>query len=315
MNINNIALGVITQEIEGLKQLADNLPKDFAKVVDLILNIKGRLIVSGIGKSGYIANKISASIASTGTPSLYVHPAEASHGDLGMISKEDVVLLLSSSGETKELSDIISYCKRFNISLIGMTMKPQSILAQSSNFLLNIPEIAEASAISAPTTSSMMMLALGDALMVSLYESKGFTKEDFKLLHPGGKIGANLLRVKDLMHKGNSVPVVSLDSLMSEVLIAMTSKGFGVAAVVDDNKVIKGIITDGDLRRHMHADIINMSAKDIMTPNPKTIEMHSLAIEALTIMNNKNITSLLVQDNAMLSGIIHIHDLLRMGVG
>lgn len=315
MNILETAINVINQERDSLNLLLDHMPKDFTKAVTLLLEMKGRLIVSGIGKSGYIANKIAASVASTGTHASYIHPAEASHGDLGMISKEDVVMLLSASGETKELCDIINYCKRFQIPLIGMTMKDQSILAQNADLVLKIPQVQEASDIAAPTSSAVMMLALGDALMVSLYESKGFSKEDFKLLHPGGKIGANLLKVQDLMHIGDTVPVVSENAIMSEVLLVMTKKGFGTTAVIDSHENLTGIITDGDLRRHMHESIVNMSAKEVMSLNPKRIAPKTLAIEALTMMNNKNITSLLVEENNKLCGIIHIHDLLRAGVG
>ena len=309
------AKNVIESEIRGLQALKANFPQDFEKVVNLILANKGRLIISGIGKSGYIANKIAASFASTGTPAIYIHPAEASHGDLGMIHKDDIVMLLSNSGETNEIMDIISYCKRFQIPIIAMTMKPASMLAQSGDYLLNIPQLDEASALSAPTTSSLLMLALGDALMVSVYEAKGFTKDDYKLFHPGGKIGANLKKVKDLMHVGSAVPVVYSDTKMSEVLITMSKKSFGVAAVVDGDGALLGIITDGDLRRHMHENIVNMSAVDIMTKGPKTTNPGMLAIEALSIMNDKSITVLLVVEAEKLVGIIHIHDILGAGIG
>lgn len=311
----NVAKRVIENEIQGLTTLLTNLPKDFSDIVELLLGNKGRLIITGIGKSGYIANKIAASFASTGTPAIYIHPAEASHGDLGMIHKDDIVMLLSNSGETREITDIISYCKRFHIPMIGITMRINSMLAQSVDYLLNIPEVEEASALSAPTTSAMLMLALGDALMVSVYEAKGFTKDDYKLLHPGGKIGANLKKIKDLMHVGDTVPSVYASAPMSKVLIAMTGKGFGVAAVVDDKNYLLGIITDGDLRRHMNENIITMQAADIMTIGPKTTNPSMMCIEALAIMNENAITSLLVLDEKKLVGIIHIHDILRAGIG
>lgn len=311
----NVAKRVIENEIKGLTELLTHLPKDFPAIVDLLLSNKGRLIITGIGKSGYIANKIAASFASTGTPALYLHPAEASHGDLGMIHTDDIVMLLSNSGETREITDIISYCKRFHIPMIGITMRISSMLAQSVDYLLNIPEVEEASALSAPTTSSMMMLALGDALMVSVYESKGFTKDDYKLLHPGGKIGANLKKVKDLMHISNMVPFVYATTLMSDVLLVMTQKGFGIAAVVDDNNSLLGVISDGDLRRHMDEKIITMQAQDIMTIDPKTTNPSMMCIEALAIMNENAITSLLVLEGKKLVGIIHIHDILRAGIG
>jgi len=310
----NSAKRVIENELEGLKALIEHFPQDFEKVVDLILQNKGRLILSGIGKSGYIANKIAASCASTGTPAIYIHPAEASHGDLGMIHRDDIVMLLSNSGETNEIMDMISYCKRFHIPIIAVTMKTESMLALASDYLLNIPQLEEASALSAPTTSSLLMLALGDALMVSVYEAKGFTKDDYKLLHPGGKIGANLKKVMDLMHSGGALPMVHMDAKMSEVLITMSQKGFGVAAVVDAQDHLQGIITDGDLRRHMNDNIVNMSAVEIMTKGPKATSPSMLAIEALAIMNDNNITSLLVLDDAKLVGIIHIHDILRAGI-
>lgn len=310
----NSAKKVIENELEGLKALIEHFPKDFEKVVDLILENKGRLVISGIGKSGYIANKIAASCASTGTPSIYIHPAEASHGDLGMIHKDDVVMLLSNSGETNEIMDIISYCKRFHIPIIAMTMKPNSMLAESADYLLNIPQLNEASSLAAPTTSSLLMLALGDALMVSIYEAKGFTKDDYKIFHPGGKIGANLKKVKDLMHVGDLLPIAHMNTKMSEVLITISKKGFGVAAIIDEKDHVQGIITDGDLRRHMQDNIINMSAAEIMSKGPKTTYPSMLAIEALTIMNDKNITSLLVLEDKKLAGIIHIHDILRAGI-
>jgi arabinose-5-phosphate isomerase len=310
----NSAKKVIENELEGLRALLKNFPQDFEKVVNVILQNNGRLVLSGIGKSGYIANKIAASCASTGTPAIYIHPAEASHGDLGMISKDDIVMLLSNSGETNEIMDIISYCKRFHIPIIAMTMKPKSMLALAADYLLNIPQVEEASALAAPTTSSLLMLALGDALMVSIYEAKGFTKDDYKLFHPGGKIGANLKKVKDLMHVGVQLPVVHADTKMSEVLIIMSQKSFGVAAVVGEHDTLLGIITDGDLRRHMHGNIVNMRAADIMTKGPKTTNPAMLAIEALTMMNDKSITVLLVMEAEKLVGIIHIHDILRAGI-
>ena len=312
--ILDTAQKVLKNELVGLEVLLKNLPKDFEAVVNLILKNNDRIILSGIGKSGYIANKIAASFASTGTPAIYIHPAEASHGDLGMIHKDDVVILLSNSGETNEIMDIISYCKRFHIPIIGITMKPNSMLGQSADYLLNIPQVDEASALSAPTTSSLLMLALGDALIVSVYEARGFTKDDYKILHPGGKIGANLKKVKDLMHIGETIPFVHGHTKMSEVLLIMTQKGFGVTAVVDDKDHLLGIITDGDLRRHMHENMINMDAIEIMTANPKTTNPGMLAVEALTVMNDKGITSLLVLDEKKLCGIIHIHDILRAGV-
>ncbi len=305
---------VIEEEAAALSLLAKNIPADFTKLVDRILNIKGRVVLSGIGKSGYIARKIAASFASTGTPAFYVHPAEASHGDLGMIHESDVVILLSNSGETKEIFDIIRYCKRFGVEIAGMTMKPESTLAKSSNYLLALPHSSEASVIDAPTTSALMMLALGDALMVAVYDAKGFTKNDYKVLHPGGKIGANLLKASELMHVAPELPVVRMDTLISETLIIMTRHKFGCAIVMDDTENIVGIITDGDLRRHMSEKIISMRAAEVMTKSPKTVSMNAFASEALGIMNKSGITSLIVAEGFKLRGIVHIHDLLKAGV-
>jgi len=308
------ALETIKKEISGLEALYSNLPADFEKAANAISQNKGMLVVSGIGKSGYIGQKISASLASTGTRSFYIHPAEASHGDLGMIGDGDVVMLLSNSGETKELLDIISYCKRFSIPIIGITMQADSVLARSSTYLLNIPLFKEASSVNAPTTSSLMMLALGDALTVAIHNMNGFTRDDFAIFHPGGKLGASLLKVSDLMHKGDQVPFVYEADLMDKAILEMTSKGFGCTAVVNENKKILGIITDGDLRRHMGESLISEVAKDIMTHSPIEIAPSLFAAEALAIMSKKNITSLLVSDEDKIVGILHIHDLLRSGV-
>lgn len=306
---------VIEAEAEALQLLANNIPNDFTRLVDRIVNLRGRLVLSGIGKSGYIARKIAASFASTGTPALYIHPAEASHGDLGMIAEDDVVIILSNSGETKEIFDIVNYCKHFGAEIVAMTMKDGSTLAKHSNYLLNIPCAPEASVVDAPTTSALMMLALGDALMVAVYDAKGFTKENFKLLHPGGKIGANLLKVADLMHKGSELPIVQLNTEVSEALLIMTQKRLGCAIVLNSGGEIEGMITDGDLRRHMSNGIMDMTAKDIMSKSPKTITSGCFAIESLGLMRKSAITSLIVTENNKLCGIIHIHDLLKAGIG
>jgi arabinose-5-phosphate isomerase len=305
---------VIGEELKGLELLHDNPPLVLSEIVEVIKTLEGRLIVSGMGKSGHIAKKIAASFSSTGTAALYIHPGEASHGDLGMITEKDVVLLMSNSGETKELYDIINYCKRFAIPIIAMTMKAASTLAKAADYPIIIPTCTEASIVDAPTTSALMMLAIGDALMVAVHEAKGFTKEHFKLFHPGGKIGMNLLKVEDLMHKEHKVPVVHNTTPMSEILLTMTGKGFGCAAVLDENNKLIGVVTDGDLRRHMNEDIIKLSANDVMSLNPKTVNATTLATEALSIMNSASITSLLVAEEGRLVGIIHIHDLLRAGI-
>jgi len=304
---------VIKQEAEALLDLANNLSPVFSEVVDKILSLTGRLIFAGIGKSGYIAHKIAASFSSTGTPSIYLHPAEASHGDLGMITKEDLMFLFSNSGETKELGDIINYCKRFSIKIVAVTMNPKSTLAKYSDFLLQIPKWKEASNIGAPTTSSTMMLALGDALVVATHEKRGICHNIFGSLHPGGKLGARLKTVDQLMHVGERLPVVKPDTQMSEVLIEMTRKSLGCCVIAEDGYIL-GIITDGDLRRHMSQNIFNSPAGNIMSVKQKMISPKTLAFEALKEMNEKSITNLLVAEDGKLVGIIHIHDLLRAGL-
>jgi len=304
---------VIKQEAEALLDLANNLSPVFSEVVDKILSLTGRLIFAGIGKSGYIAHKIAASFSSTGTPSIYLHPAEASHGDLGMITKEDLMFLFSNSGETKELGDIINYCKRFSIKIVAVTMNPKSTLAKYSDFLLQIPKWKEASNIGAPTTSSTMMLALGDALVVATHEKRGICHNIFGSLHPGGKLGARLKTVDQLMDVGERLPVVKPDTQMSEVLIEMTRKSLGCCVIAEDGYIL-GIITDGDLRRHMSQNIFNSPAGNIMSVKQKMISPKTLAFEALKEMNEKSITNLLVAEDGKLVGIIHIHDLLRAGL-
>ncbi len=306
---------VFEQEIKGLEALRDALDEHFARAVDVIAGLKGRLIVSGMGKSGHIARKIAATMASTGTPALFVHPGEASHGDLGMITRDDAVMLLSNSGETSELRDIIHYTRRFSIPLIGMARRATSALIEASDVPLVLPAVPEVSPVDAPTTSTTMMLALGDALAIALLDRKGFSREDFHVFHPGGKLGAAFLHVKDLMHKGAAVPLVQEGTKMSEVLIEITSKSMGCAGVVDAENRLLGIITDGDLRRHMSADITTKLAHEVMTKNPVATTAHALAAQALSVMNDKSITNLFVLGEAKkVEGIIHIHDCLRAGV-
>ena len=317
MTSDNIksATKLLELEIKGLEALIGALDADFDKAVDLIFNLKGRVIVSGMGKSGHIARKIAATLASTGTPSFFVHPAEASHGDLGMITKDDAVILLSNSGETSELSDIINYTRRFSIPLMGMVRRTTSTLVDAADIAFVLPEIPEASPVAAPTTSTTMMLAWGDALAIAVMEKRGFEKGDFHVFHPGGKLGSQFLKVGKMMKKGDSLPSISDKSLMSDALIVMTEKSLGCAAVIDLNGKPVGVVTDGDLRRHMASDLVSMKVIDVMTKNPKTISPNSLAVEALAIMNEKSITSLfVVDDSGVLVGIIHIHDLLREGV-
>lgn len=308
------AIRVLDQEIKGLQALKEALGEPFIKAVELLFNTHGRVILSGMGKSGHIARKIAATMASTGTPALFVHPGEASHGDLGMITKEDTVILLSNSGETAELGAIIDYTRRFEIKLIGMVRRKTSVLVDSSDVALVLPAIPEASPVDAPTTSTTMMLALGDAIAVALLERRGFGSDDFHVFHPGGKLGSALLKVKDLMHTGNTIPTVSPTLPMSDVLLEMTSKGLGCAVVVDADKHLLGIITDGDLRRHMSPDLVRLAAQEVMTVNPVTTKSGALASQALSTMNGRKITNLFVVEEGKVVGILHIHDCLRAGV-
>jgi len=305
---------VLLREIEGLKAVEKTLGALFDSVVERILRIKGRLIVSGMGKSGHVARKIAATFASTGTPAYFVHPGEASHGDLGMITEADGLLLLSNSGETAELHDIIAYAKRFSIPLMAMVRRESSMLVTAADVALVLPDIPEASPINAPTTSTTMMLALGDALAVAVLERRGFTPENFHTLHPGGKLGKAFIRVRDLMHPLKDTPIVSSRDVMSKVLLVMTNKSFGCAAVTDKNGLLVGVITDGDLRRHMDPGLLNETAAQVMTSGPVTIDPDSLAAEALAIINSRSITSLFVAEKGKPVGILHVHDCLRAGV-
>ena len=305
---------VLEQEIKGLKALVDAMDEHFVRAVDALGGIRGRVIVSGMGKSGHIARKIAATMASTGTPAHFVHPGEASHGDLGMITQDDAVLALSNSGETAELSDVITYCKRFSIPLIAMVRRQGSMLVEAADVALVLPEIPEASPTGAPTTSTTMMLALGDAIAVALIERRGFTKEDFSRYHPGGKLGKRFIRAEDLMHGQEELPLVKQSDKMNDVLLTITAKKFGCAGVLDAKGDLIGIITDGDLRRHMQPDLLAQPAGEVMTKNPVTIRPSALAAEALAIMNERSITSIFVVEAGKPKGILHIHDCLRAGV-
>ena len=317
----NSAVRTIKTEIEGLESLIDFCQTDnFSNAVELILQTKGRVILSGMGKSGHVANKIAATFASTGTPAFFIHPAEASHGDLGMISKEDIVILLSNSGETKELKDIIYYCKRFSIPLIGIARNHASELITASNVPLALPNIPEANNVKAPTTSTTMMIALGDALAVALMEAKNFSNEDYSIFHPGGKLGSQFIKVKNLMRHGDHIPLVLEEALLSEILFEMTAKHLGCAGIINKDKKLIGIITDGDLRRHIAVDLDELNASKLMTKNPIIIEKNMLAAQAVALMNEKRITNLFVvedkkdRDNLEVCGILHIHDCLRAGI-
>lgn len=314
----NSAKHTVEKEIEALKMMEDNFDDSLTQALDLLQNTKGRVIVTGMGKSGHIGRKIAATLASTGTPSFFVHPGEASHGDLGMLTDEDTVIAISNGGESKELSDILVYSKRFGIPLIAITKNPQSSLGKAGDIILRLPDDGEACPLGlAPTSSTTATLVLGDVLAIALMERKGFSKTDYKQRHPGGKLGAILQKVSDLMHTGNGIPLVSEDTILQDALVVMTAKMLGCVGVVDDKGVLKGIITDGDLRRWLSADLLQKKVSDVMTKNPKTIGPDVLAAEALNIMNNtgKGITQLfVVQDDNKPIGIIHIHDCLRVGV-
>lgn len=303
---------VITIEAEGLTALAAGLDESFARAVETILQAKGRVIVSGMGKSGHIARKIAATFASTGTPAQFVHPAEASHGDLGMVTRDDVALMLSNSGETPELADMIAHTRRFSIPLIGVASRPDSTLLRQSDVALVLPQAPEACGSGVvPTTSTTMTLALGDAIAVALMEHRRFTPEMFRTFHPGGKLGAKLSKVSDLMH--TDMPLVSETTPMSEALLEISRKGFGVVGVTDARGDLAGIITDGDLRRHM-AGLLDHSAAEVMTRNPRTITPGVLAEAAVAVMNERKITCLFAVDGRRPVGILHIHDCLRAGV-
>jgi len=314
---SGLSLGrrVLRLEAEGLEALATALDDAFIHALELMERMTDRVIVTGMGKSGHIACKIAATLASTGTPAMFVHPAEASHGDLGMITDDDVVVALSNSGETTELADLINYTRRFRIPLIGITGCAESTLAQEADVALVLPSTPEACPMGlAPTTSTTVMLGLGDALAVALLERKGFTADDFHQLHPGGKLGRRLLRVSSLMHSGDEIPLIGPDATMAEALIRMTAKRFGCVGVVDSDNNLAGVVTDGDLRRHMSSDLLGLSAGEVMTANPKTIRPDALAVEAISTMNELGITNLFVVDNKQPVGIIHVHDCLRAGV-
>lgn len=308
---------VIAQEAEALVTLGRDLGDGFAQAVEVILAAKGRVIVSGIGKSGHIARKIAATLASTGTPAQFVHPAEASHGDLGMVTKADVVLAISNSGEAPELANLIAYTQRFGIPLIGLSSRPDSTLMGQADVHLLIPALGEACGYGVvPTISTTLTLAIGDALAVALMEQRSFTAENFAQFHPGGKLGAQLAKVRDLMHVGDAVPLTGHATPMSDALLTMSEKGFGVVGVLDAQGVLCGIVTDGDLRRHM-AGLLDRTAGAVMTSAPKTVGPDILAQEAVAVMNQSKITCLFVlsQDGTrQIMGFLRLHDCLRAGV-
>ncbi len=310
-----LAQEVIKTEVAGIVSLYENLPHHFSKVCKLLLDIKGRIIVTGMGKSGHIGVKISSTLSSTGSPAFFVHPAEANHGDLGMIGKNDAIIAISNSGNTVELQGIISYANRFDIPLIAITTNKESMLARASNYILEIPKAKEACSLGlAPTTSTTNTLVLGDALAITLLQLRGFSSEDFKTLHPGGSLGKQLLKIHDIMHTGAELPIVNIGTKMDQVIINITSHKFGCVAVVNDLEAMVGIVTDGDIRRNMKHDFLSKSVEDIMTKNFVFATEDMNTSKALMLMQKKNITNLFIIKYNKPIGIIHIHDLLKLGV-
>lgn len=306
---------VLDAEIAGLKDLSLALDQCFTRAVELLGKVRGRVIVTGMGKSGHIARKTAATLASTGTPAQYIHPGEASHGDLGMITAEDALIALSNSGKTAELSDIVAYVKLKRIPFIAVTGRADSVLANAADISLVVPDSREACPLNlAPTTSTTVMLALGDAIAVTLLERRGFSSADFRLLHPGGHLGSRLIRANDIMRCGSELPLVSTKTPMTETIIEMTAKQLGCVGVLSPQGQLVGVITDGDLRRHMEDDILAMTASEVMTANPKTVAEDALAAEVLAMMNENKITAFFVVAHDQPLGIIHIHDVLRTGL-
>jgi arabinose-5-phosphate isomerase len=312
------ALQTLAVEQKGLAALSDaignGLGEPFSQAIEIIKKISGRVIVTGVGKSGHVGSKIAATLASTGTPAFFVHPAEANHGDLGMITRHDTILALSWSGETRELGGIVQYSRRFEIPLIAVTAGADSSLARESDVVLALPKSEEACPHGlAPTTSALIQLALGDALAVALLELRGFTALDFRDFHPGGQLGASLTKIGEVMHTGERLPLVTIGTSMREAIMRISEKGFGCVGVLSSDGRLEGIITDGDLRRHIDSDLLSMTVDQVMTAKPKTIVKDMLVASALTIINTSSITALMVVDDGKPVGIVHLHDLLRVG--
>ena len=319
LDINDLrnAVETIDREIETLNILKNSFDENLSRALDLLQNTKGRVIVTGMGKSGHIARKMAATFASTGTVSFFVHPGEASHGDLGMITNDDVVIAISYSGESKELSDILMYAKRYNIPLIAITRNPESALGKNSTIVLKLPDNGEACPLGlAPTSSTTATIVLGDVLAIDLMKRRGFSATDFRQRHPGGKLGAVLCKVSDIMHKGNELPLLKKETSVQEALIIMSEKMLGCVGIIDDNGDLIGIITDGDLRRWMSPVLISEKVETVMTKNPKVIAPDALIVDAVNMMNNtgRGITNLFVVEDNKPIGLIHIHDCLKAGV-
>ena len=310
-----VARDVLTKEAGALNDLAESLGDSFNQMVEQLKNLQGRVILTGIGKSGHVARKIAATLASTGTPAMFLHPAEAAHGDMGMVDASDAMIILSNSGEMAELSILLPYARRFGILVIGWTRNPVSTLGQDVDICINFPDVPEVCPMGlAPTTSTTMMVALGDALAVSLMKSRGFDSDNFRIFHPGGALGRRLTRVRDLMHKDDAVPLIADTAQMNEAIEIMTKKGFGCVGVIDGGGDLVGIVTDGDLRRHLQDNLRDQPVVAIMTSKPKSISVGAVAAEAMKMMNSRAITTLFVVEENKPVGIIHLHDCLRAGV-
>ncbi len=303
---------VVEVEIEALKMLKKRISKDFSDVVNLLFLCKGKIVISGIGKSGHIASKIASTLSSIGSPSFYIHPSEANHGDLGMLEKKDCIILISNSGETSELINLILHCKKLKIPIVTITSEPKSTLAKESKFTLLIPKNIEACPLElAPTSSTTCTLALGDAIAVTLLKKRGFTENDFKALHPGGKLGQFLSQVSDVMKKDEALPLIHENKRMSHAILEMTSKGEGCVGVISKKGELIGIITDGDIRRHMKPQLLDMKVTEIMTVNPKTLSPSTRISQVLKLMNEKSITNYFITKKKKPIGIVHMHDILR----
>ncbi|MBS3650404.1 KpsF/GutQ family sugar-phosphate isomerase [Pseudaminobacter sp. 19-2017] len=312
------ALRTVSIEQAGLASLAaalqNGLAEPFSQAVEIISSITGRVIVTGVGKSGHIGSKIAATLASTGTPAFFVHPAEANHGDLGMIARDDAIIAMSWSGESHELKGIIAYSRRFSIPLIGVTARHQSTLARAADVVICLPAAPEACPHGlAPTTSALQQLVIGDALAIALLEMRGFTPDHFRTFHPGGQLGASLTKIRDIMHQGSEIPSVKLGTDMTEAVRAMSTKRFGCVIVLDDHGELQGIITDGDLRRQFDQDLPSKTVDQVMTHKPKTVEPNMLAASALQMIQNASISALVVVEDREVVGIVHLHDLLKVG--
>lgn len=312
------ALRTVATEQAGVAALAEALKNGlagpFAEAVDAISRIEGRLIITGVGKSGHIGSKIAATLASTGTPAFFVHPAEANHGDLGMIARDDAIIAMSWSGETKELMGIVAYSRRFSIPLIAITAGETSALARAADVVLLLPRVAEACPHGlAPTTSTLLQLVMGDALAIALLEARGFTPDHFRTFHPGGQLGANLTQIREIMHVGDRLPLVATGTGMQDAILELSRKGFGCVAITDAAGALVGIITDGDIRRHIGGNLLAMTVDEVMTKGPKTATPDTLVATALQTINTSAITSLMVVEGSQPVGLVHLHDLLRIG--